>query len=161
MGEARASSGPRYRPSRSNLFQSPIIKMSSLGAVALAGLGTLLLPWAATGTTNRSAFALAQALTAAGMLNGMWDRGLHDTLVAMPVLVAVVIVACIFGQSRVATVLIVLEFLVLFVASLVAIEELGGQADAGPWLATTLGALAAIAAVVAAQRKRSSLVNNS
>src|SRR5665213_2684773 len=68
-------------------------RATTVAALSVIGFSTLLAPWMAAGSTHRSAYSLAQALSATGMLNGAWERVLYLSLVALPVLVALVCVA--------------------------------------------------------------------
>lgn len=135
-------------------IQWPVaLKAIAIALVSVVGLATLLAPWMASGTTYRSAYSLARALVAAGMLSGPWERVMYDCVVALPVLVALVCVACLFGRLRVAAALVVLENSILLALSVVAFMKLGGQTGIGPWLAGTAGTLGAVTAVLTLRMK--------
>ena len=78
------------------------------------------------------------------MLNGAWERVLYLSLVALPVLVALVCVASLVGRVRLAAVLVTIEGALLIIASVFALQKLGAQADIGPWLGGSSGVLGAM-----------------
>ena len=120
----------------------------AIATLAVAGLITLFLPWLANGTTQRGAYALAQALQSVGALSSRWEHLLYDAVVALPVLAALVVVACLFGKRRAAAIFVSLEAGLLLVASSIALVKLGGRVDIGPWLGVATATLCLIGAAL-------------
>lgn len=77
------------------------------------------------------------------MLNGAWEQALYGALIALPILVALVCVATMFGRVHLGAFLVAIEGALLIIASLLALSKLGARADFGPWLAICAGLLGA------------------
>ena len=147
-------------PARATSSDSSGLRLA-IAALAVAGMITLFLPWLTNGTTNRGAYALAQALRMLGALSGVWERMLYDAIVALPVLAALVVVACLFGKRRSAAILVSIEAALLLTASLIALVQLGGRADFGPWISATTASLCLVGAAKLMRMKGRSHVTQS
>lgn len=120
--------------------------------IGLAALASVLLPWVRTGRTDRSGFGLARAAEDAGLVQAIWLRDLLGAVYALPALAALVCAASLVGRLRAARVLAGALGVVVTVASLAVLVELGSGLEAGPFVGAGLG-LTTIAASAAAPRR--------
>ncbi|MGA8295764.1 MAG: hypothetical protein WB770_01840 [Acidimicrobiales bacterium] len=113
----------------------------------------VLLPWSASGSTARSAFALAHALQGTGALSGWEDIALRAAYV-FPVIAACSLAAAVLGRIRTSAAFSAATAMIVVVASLVAIVELGPGVRLGAWVGA-IGSVPAIGISLAASARRS------
>jgi hypothetical protein len=106
-------------------------------------VATLFLPWDRTGTTARSAFALARAARDAGLLSSFALRALADAAFALPLVAGAGLVALWWRRIRVAAALGVAEALVVGAAAAVMWHDFPAGVAPGLWSAL-VGAVATL-----------------
>lgn len=113
----------------------------------------VLLPWSESGSTARSAFALAHSLEGIGTMLPAWEEFALRASVALPVIVACSLAAAVLGRVRLSAALGVVTGTLVVSASILAIVELGSSARLGPWVGGIGCALAMVVGLIEIVRR--------
>ena len=125
-----------------------------VAALAVFALMTLFMPWARSGSMQRSGYTLAHAVAAAGTESGAWERGLLDAVFVLPAVVGLICATSLVGRVRVAALLAALEGAVVVAASVAALTQLHASVEIGPRVGIVLGGLAVIGSLLQITRRR-------
>jgi hypothetical protein len=115
----------------------------SIAAVGLC-LAVVFLPWARSGSVDRSGYDLLGSAQRAGLVTASWARGLAVTAYLLPTMAAATVAAWMVGRPRLALVVAAVTGVVLAAGSSVVIAVVHGGLLAGAPIGAGVGCTTAL-----------------
>jgi len=128
------------------VFSNAVLVRVSLGMSTLSGM-LLLAPWARSGRTGRSMFALISSASALDLISGVEKAIVVMAVVAVLVAVGTALVAAAWSRPRLAAVALVAPGPILVVAAMI-ISKASLSLDWGAFAGSTAGVIGSICATM-------------